>query len=74
MVEIESGHCYYWILKQDMISFIIITGSLNSWDMISILKQSRHDFSGKHLCDGYYMDIMWSLCAEVEIHGFVKLL
>ena len=59
----QSGHDffhdYYWILKQDM---------------IRILKQWRHDFSGKHLCDGYCMDIMWCLCVEVKIHGFVKLL
>ena len=41
-----------------MISFMITTGSLNSQDMIRILKQSRHDFSGKHLCDGYCVDIM----------------
>ena len=26
--EIESGHCYYWIISQDMISFMITTGSL----------------------------------------------
>ena len=59
MVEIEPGHCFYWILnKQDMISFMITTGSLDSQDMIRILKQPRHDFSGKHLCDGYCMDIM----------------
>ena len=43
---------------QDMISFMITTGSLNSHDMISIFKQSRRDFSGKHLCGGYCMDIM----------------
>ena len=61
-------------LKQDMISFMITTGSLNSQDMIRILKQWRHDFSGKHLCDGYCMDIMWCLCVEVKIYGFVKLL
>ena len=48
-----------WILKQDMISFIITTESWNSRDMIRIFKQSRHDFSGKNLCDGYCMDIMW---------------
>ena len=48
--------------SQDMISFMITTGSLNSQDMIRILKQSRHDFSSKHLCDGYCMDIMvWIL-------------
>ena len=34
------------------------TQALNSLDMIRILKQSRPDFSGKHLCDGYFMDIM----------------
>ena len=44
--------------SQDMISFMITTGSLHSQDMIRILKQSRHDFSGKDLCDGYCMDIM----------------
>ena len=58
MVQIESGYRYYWILKQDMIFFMITTGSLNSQDMISIHKQSRHDFSGKHLCDGYCMNTM----------------
>ena len=36
----------------------VTIGSLNSQDMIRILKQLRHDFSGKHLCDGYCMDIM----------------
>ena len=74
MAKIEPGHCYYWILKQDMITFMITTGSLNSQDMISILKQSRQDFSGKYLCNGYCMDIMWFLCVEVKIHGLVKLL
>ena len=44
--------------SQDMISFMITAGSLNSQDMIRILKQSRHDFSGKHLCGGYCMDIV----------------
>ena len=34
---------------------------------IRILKQWRHDFSGKHLRDGYCMDIMWCLCVEVKI-------
>ena len=29
----------------------------NSQDMIRIFKQSRDDFSGKHLCDKYCMDI-----------------
>ena len=52
---------------------MITTGSLNRQDMIRILKQSIHDFSGKH----YVMDIVWilcDLCVEVKIHGFVKLL
>ena len=30
--------------------------------LIRILNQWRHDFSGKHLCDGYCMDVMWCLC------------
>ena len=68
IVEIESGHCYYWILSQDLFFFFMITaGSLNSQGMIRIHKQSRHDFSGKNLCDGYCMDIMWYLCVEVKI-------
>ena len=40
----------------------LFIGSLNSQDMIRILKQWRHDFSGKHLCIRYCMDIMWCLC------------
>ena len=53
---------------------MITTGFLNSHDMNRILKQRRNDFSGKHLCDEYCVDIMWILCVEVKIHGFVKLL
>ena len=53
--------------SQDMIFFMITTGSLNNQDMIRILKQSRHDFWSKHLCDGYCMNIMWWLCVEVKI-------
>ena len=60
--------------SQDMISFMITTGSLNRQDMIRILKQWRHDFSGKHLYGGCCMDIMWCLCVEVKIHVFVKIL
>ena len=30
--------------------------------MVRIIKQWRHDFSGKHLRDGYCIDIMWCLC------------
>ena len=41
-----------------MISFMIATGYVNSQDKSRILKQSRHDFSGKHLCDGYYVIFM----------------
>ena len=65
MVEIEPAHCY--LSSQDMISFLIATGSLNSQDMIRIFKQSTHDFSSKHLCDEYSMDIMWCLCVDVKI-------
>ena len=42
--------------SQGMISFMITTGSLNNQDMTRILKQWRHDFSGKHL------HIIWCLC------------
>ena len=49
-----------YLNRQDMISFVIATGSLNSQDMIKILKQPGYDFSGKRLCDGY-SDIMWCL-------------
>ena len=40
----------------------VTIGSLNSQDMIRILKQLRHDFSGKHLCGGYFMDVMLFMC------------
>ena len=56
--------------SQDMISFMITTGSLNIQDMIRILKQWRHDFSVKHLCGGYCMDITWCLYVEVKIQDF----
>ena len=37
-----------------MVTFIITTGSLNSQDMIRILKQSGYEFSRKRLCGGYF--------------------
>ena len=52
--------------RQDTNTFMITAGSLNSQDMIRILKQSRHDFSGKHLYGGYCMDIMCCL----YVHSF----
>ena len=42
--------------SQGMISFMSTTGFLNSQDMIKILTQLGQDFSGKRLCDGYFMD------------------
>ena len=54
-----------WILNsQGMVSFMITTGSLNNQDMTMILKQWRHDFSGKHLRNRYCMDIIWCLCGS----------
>ena len=54
-----------WILKsQGMISVMITTGSLNNQNMTRILKQWRHDFSGRHLHDRYCMDIIWYLCVD----------
>ena len=46
-------------------------GSLNTQDMFRILKRSGHDFSGKRLCDGYCMDIVWCLCVEINIQQMV---
>ena len=57
---------------QGMISFMITTRSLNSQGMIKIFKQSGHDFSGKRLCDGYFMDITWCLYLEVNIQQRVE--
>ena len=43
--------------------------------MIRILKKSRHDFSGKHLCDRYCVDIMrGGQDLVIMSYGFVKLL
>ena len=62
-----------WILdSQGMISFMIATGSLNYQDMTRILKQWRHDFSGKHLRDRYCMDIIWCLCGGQNSWFFCK--
>ena len=58
----KRGHLIGSLKSQDMIFFIITTGSLNNHDMTRILKQWRHDFSGKHLRDRYCMDIIWCLC------------
>ena len=44
----------------------------NSFVTEGTFKQSRHDFSGKHLCNGC-VDIM-CLRVEVKTHGLVKLL
>ena len=48
--------------SQNMIFFMITTGPLYNHNMTRILKQWRHDFSGKHLRDRYCMDIIWCLC------------
>ena len=59
LVKIEADHCYCvrYLNGQGMNYFMITTGFLNSQDMMKILKQSRHDFSARHLCDGHCMDI-----------------
>ena len=44
---------------------MIITGFLNSQDMIRTRKQSRHDFSGKHV-----MDVVWILC---DVYAALKI-
>ena len=63
--------------SQGMISFMMGTGSLNSQDMIKILKNSGHDFSGKRLCDGYHTEILcdvyvWRSIFNRGSYGFVK--
>ena len=59
--------------SQGMISFMITTGSLNSQDLIKILKQWRYDFSDKNLCDGYCMNIIWCDVSFLKnlLHKFV---
>ena len=54
----------------------VTIGSLKSQDMSKILKQSGHDFSGKHLCDGYCSWILcvyvWRSIFDIGSYGFVK--
>ena len=59
MIEIEQSHCNCSILKQSEHDFF--------HDCYWNLKQSGHDFSGKHLRDGHCMSIMWCLSVEVKI-------
>ena len=56
--------------SQDMISFIIITGS---WNMIRILIRSGHDFSDKRQCNGWCMNLILCFCEEVNIQQKVVL-
>ena len=55
-----------------LLQVTVTIGPLNSHDIIRILKQSGHVFSGKRFCDGYFMDIMWHLCMEVNIQQRVE--
>ena len=56
MVKLSQATVNWILNSQGMISFMITTGSLNNQGMTWILKQWRHDFSGKHL------HIIWCLC------------
>ena len=48
---IFSSHFLMFDWVWSKLSQVTVTvGSLKSQDMIKILKQSGHDFSGKHLC------------------------
>ena len=49
----------------------VTTGSLNSQDMIKVLKQSGHDFSGKPLCDGHCTEILCDVYVEINIQQMV---
>ena len=53
MAKFEPGHCYDWILKK-----YDLKSKYDFLNMIWTIKQSRQDFPGRHLCDGYSMDIM----------------
>ena len=57
--------------SQDMISSMFTTASLNRQDMVRILKHLGHDFLSKRLCDGYYVDVIWYLCVEVNIQQWI---
>ena len=48
--------------SQNMIFFMITTGPLYNHNMTRILKQWRHDFSGKHLRDRHCIYVVWCLC------------
>ena len=59
MVEIEIGHCYYWILKQSRHDFFHdYYWILNSQDMIRILN-GQDMISQVNI---YVMGIVWILC------------
>ena len=47
-----------WLRAWSNWARLLLIGSLKSQDMIRILKQWRHEFSGKHF---YVMDIVWIL-------------
>ena len=66
------GHVLLFDWAQSKLSQVTVTiESLNRQGKVRILKQSGYDFSGKHLCDEYYMDIMWCLCVVVNIQQSV---
>ena len=64
-----------WFCKASLrICYVSLFECKGPW----MLKTYKHDFSGKHLCNGYCMDIMWCLCVELKFnrgsYGFVNLL
>ena len=68
MVEINSDHSYYWILSQDIISFMITTGSLNSQGMIS---QGSSYFSEKFISPGFFCSVLsWRKFVLMYKHRF----
>ena len=47
-----------WFCKASLrICYVSLFECKGPW----MLKTYKHDFSGKHLCNGYCMDIMWCL-------------
>ena len=73
MVKLRQTTVNWIFNSQGIISFMVTTGSLNNQDMTRILK---HEDMISQL-NIYVIDIVWILydiCVDVKIHGFVKFL
>ena len=71
VVEIESGYCYYWILSQDMIFFLITTGFLKLVSTIfyQIFIFSPNDSPLETMKNVFYL--IWEALFVLEIFKFL---